>query len=105
MIEANKGNFIEEVINSDKPVIVDFWGPACQPCLKLMPDVEEFSKTYGDRIKFVKVNSSENRRVCIDRRVMGLPTFLVFKDGEEIKRISGGDISKTDLESLILENI
>jgi thioredoxin 1 len=105
MIEVNKDNFAEEVLNSDKPVIVDFWGPSCQPCLKLMPDIEALSEAYKDKVKIVKLNSAENRRLCIERRVMGLPSFLVFKNGEEVKRISGGELTKSDVEQLIIEHI
>lgn len=105
MIEVNKDNFEEEVIQSEKPVIVDFWGPSCQPCLKLMPDVEELEEVYRDKVKVVKLNSVENRRVCINHRVMGLPAFLLFKDGKEIKRISGGDLTKSEIENLIKESL
>lgn len=105
MIEVNKENFESEVLQADQPVIVDFWGPSCQPCLKLMPEVEALSETYGDKVKIVKLNSAENRRVCINHRVMGLPAFLVFKDGKEVKRIAGGDLTKGDIENLIVQSI
>lgn len=105
MIEVNKENFADEVLHADQPVLVDFWGPSCQPCLRLMPDVEVLSESYKDKIKIVKVNSVQNRRLCIDQRVMGLPAFLLFKNGEEVKRISGGELTKTDIEKLIVENI
>ena len=105
MIEVNKNNFETEVLESDRPVIVDFWGPSCQPCLNLMPDVEGLAETYSEKVKVVKLNSVENRRVCINHRVMGLPSFLMFKEGKEIKRISGGEITKEDIENLIKENI
>jgi thioredoxin 1 len=103
MLDVDKENFAQEVLEADKPVIVDFWGPSCQPCLKLMPDVEALEQAYGDQIKIVKLNSAENRRVCIDNRVMGLPAFLLFNDGKEVKRISGGDLTKDDIEALIKE--
>jgi thioredoxin 1 len=104
MIEVNKENFTSEVLESEQPVIVDFWGPSCQPCLKLMPDVEDLSNHYEGKVKVVKLNSAENRRLCIDMRVMGLPAFLLFKEGKEIKRISGGELSKQDIEELILQS-
>lgn len=104
MIDVNKENFNQEVLESQKPVIVDFWGPSCGPCKKLMPDVEELSEKHQDKVKIVKLNSAENRRICINYRVMGLPAFLVFKDGKEVERISGGETSKEDVETLILEN-
>jgi thioredoxin 1 len=105
MIEVNKNNFETEVLHADQPVIVDFWGPSCQPCLQLMPDVEALAEKYGEKVKVVKLNSAENRRICINHRVMGLPTFLMFKNGQEVKRISGGDLTKEDIENLIKENI
>ncbi|HHV19421.1 MAG TPA: thioredoxin [Thermoanaerobacterales bacterium] len=101
MIEVNKDNFEQEVINSNKPVIVDFWGPSCQPCLELLPQVEKLSEAYKDKVKLVKVNSAGNRRLCIKLRVMGLPSFLAFKNGKEVKRISGQDLTIKEIEELI----
>ncbi|WP_018924464.1 thioredoxin family protein [Salsuginibacillus kocurii] len=105
MIEVNKKNFTEEVLQADKPVIVDFWGPSCQPCLTLMPEVEQLSHTYHEQVKLVKLNSAENRKLCIQYRVMGLPAFLLFKDGEVVKRISGDSLTKDDIEALINESL
>ncbi|MFC0270457.1 thioredoxin family protein [Metabacillus herbersteinensis] len=105
MIVVGKDNFEAEVLQAEQPVVVDFWGPSCQPCLQLMPDVEALEETYGDKVKIVKLNSAENRRVCINHRVMGLPSFLLFKDGQEVKRISGGELTKEDIENLIKESI
>ena len=101
MIEVNKENFEAEVLQSNLPVIVDIWGPSCQPCLELMPDVEALSEAYEGKVKIVKLNSAQNRRLCINYRVMGLPAFLVFKNGEEVKRISGGELQKDDIENLV----
>ncbi|SDI37939.1 thioredoxin family protein [Alteribacillus bidgolensis] len=105
MQDVNKRNFEEEVLQAENPVIVDFWGPSCQPCLKLMPDVEDLAEEYGDQVKMVKLNSAENRKVCINHRVMGLPTFLLFKDGKEVNRISGGELTKEDIKNLIDESL
>jgi len=101
MIEVNKDNFEQEVLNSNKPVVVDFWGPSCQPCLRLLPEVEKLSEKYKDKVKLVKVNSAENRRLCINLRVMGLPSFLAFKDGKEVKRVSGQSLTVSEIEELI----
>ncbi|MFD1707437.1 thioredoxin family protein [Siminovitchia sediminis] len=103
MMEVNKTNFEAEVLQADLPVIVDVWGPSCQPCLELMPDVEALSEEYEGRVKVVKLNSAQNRRLCISYRVMGLPAFLAFKNGKEVKRISGGDLTRQDVENLIKE--
>lgn len=104
MIEVNKDNFEQEVLQADQPVVVDVWGPSCQPCLNLMPEVEALAKRYEGKVKVVKLNSAQNRRLCIDLKVMGLPTFLLFKDGNEVQRISGGDLSIDDVERLITES-
>jgi thioredoxin 1 len=70
-------------------VLVDFWGPRCQPCLALMPAMEALEESYAGRLNLVKVNSVENRSVCRDLGVMGLPTYILYRDGDEIERITG----------------
>lgn len=98
---VNKENFQTEVVESDKPVVVDIWGPSCEPCLALMPAVEELSEKYTQEVKVVKLNSAENRRLCIDLKVIGLPTFLLFQDGKEVSRLSGKDVDIESVEQLI----
>ena len=89
MREVTKENFEKEVILSDKPVMVDFWGPRCGPCLALMPEVKALEQEYGDMIKIVKVEAPKNRKLCLSLRVLGLPTYLFYGNGEEIDRLSG----------------
>lgn len=96
-IEVNRDNFEKEVIESKEPVLVDFWGPQCKPCLALMPSVDKLEKTYEGRLKVVKLNASENRMLCAKLRVMGLPTFLLYKDGIEMNRLVGDHITESDL--------
>lgn len=91
MIEVNKDNFEEEVLKSGMPVVVDLWGPKCGPCMSLMPQVEELAKEYEGRVKFCKLNVAENRRLVISLKVMGVPTFLYYKDGEIVDRVTGGE--------------
>jgi len=100
MIEVNKENYDTEVIQADMPVIVDFWGPGCAPCITLMPKVADLACKYEDKIKFCKLNTAGNRRLCITLGIMGLPSFLAYKNGEEIKRISGQDLKIEDVEVL-----
>ncbi len=100
---VNKENFQVEVIESDKPVVVDIWGPSCEPCLALMPAVEELAERYAEDVKLVKLNSAENRRLCIDLKVIGLPTFLLFHGGKEVSRLSGKDVDIEAVEELIRE--
>ncbi|WP_134703266.1 co-chaperone YbbN [Ammoniphilus sp. YIM 78166] len=98
---VNKENFQAEVLDSEKPVVVDIWGPSCEPCLALMPAVEVLSEKYADEVKVVKLNSAENRRLCIDLKVIGLPTFLLFQSGKEVSRLSGKDVDIEAVEQLI----
>ena len=93
MLELDKDNFEAEVTNSDLPVVLDFWGPQCGPCLALMPDVEKLAGTYEGKIKFAKVNVAGNRRMCISLKVMSVPSILFFKGGECQDRLVGDDVS------------
>ena len=96
-LELNRDNYEGEVFQSKEPVLVDFWGPQCRPCLALMPAVERLEETYAGRIKVAKVNAAENRMLCARLRVLGLPTYLVYKDGNEVNRLTGDDITEADL--------
>jgi thioredoxin 1 len=78
-------------------VLVDFWGPRCQPCLAMMPTIARLEEDAGGAVRVVKVNSAENREVCRELRVFGLPTYVLMRDGEELERLSG-EVSKDDIE-------
>ncbi|MBL3540376.1 thioredoxin domain-containing protein [Aminivibrio sp.] len=93
MVELTKENFDAEVKESALPVLVDFWGPKCGPCMALLPNVHKMAEEYEGKVKFCSVDVSGNRRVAIANKVMGLPTFLFWKDGAEVARISGGDVT------------
>lgn len=89
MKEVTKETFEEEIIGSEIPVVVDFWGPQCVPCLALMPGIESLEQKSAGRIKVIKVEAPKNRRLCLDLKVLSLPTFLFYKDGKEVDRLSG----------------
>ena len=93
MLEIDKDNFESEVTGSGVPVVLDFWGPQCGPCLALMPDVEKLAESYGDKLKICKVNVAGNRRLCIGLKVMSVPTFLFYKGGECVDRLAGDEVS------------
>ena len=105
MVELTKENFDVEVKESALPVLVDFWGPKCGPCMALLPNVHTMADEYEGTVKFCSVDVSENRRVAIANKVMGLPTFLFWKNGTEVARISGGDVTlekiKENVEALL----
>src|SRR4051812_14003593 len=98
MLDVDSSTFPSEVLRSEKPVIVDFWGPRCAPCLALMPQVEKLEAACADTAKFVKIDASKNRRLCLELRVLSLPTFLFYKKGEGVARVSGPDLKIQDIE-------
>lgn len=100
-VELNRDNYEDEVNGSEKPVLVDFWGPRCGPCIALMPSVEELEKTYEGKLKVAKLNATENRMLCAKLRVMGLPTFLFYKDGVEVDRLTGESVSISEIKAAV----
>lgn len=82
-------NFQSEVLDSDQPVLVDFWAPWCGPCRMVAPVLEELSEKMGSDIKFVKLNTDENIQTAQKYQIMAIPSMLVFKKGEEVDRIIG----------------
>ena len=102
-IDLDRDNYENEVMKSTLPVVVDFWGPQCRPCLALTATVEKLEKEYEGKIKVAKVSAPGNRMLCARLRVMGLPTFLFYKNGIEFKRISGEQINENDILQVIKE--
>lgn len=86
----------DQLIGSGR-VVIDFWGTRCEPCLALMPHVEEFERLYAPELKVVKVNSIRNREACREFNVLGLPTFIFLVDGKEIERLAGPAASVCEL--------
>ena len=93
MIEIDKDNYDSEVMESKLPVVLDFWGPQCGPCLALLPEVEKLAETYAGKVKFCKVNVAGNRRLCINLKVMGVPSFLFMKNGEVLDKLTGEEVA------------
>lgn len=87
--EVTSDSFKTEVLESDIPVVVDFWAPWCGPCRMVAPVVEEVSQKMNGKIKFVKLNTDENQKIAMDYRIMAIPSLLVFKNGQEVDRIVG----------------
>jgi thioredoxin 1 len=97
MLVIDKDNFEAEVQQNSAPIVLDFWGPQCGPCLALMPDVEKLAAQYEGKVRIAKVNVAENRRLCISLKVMSVPSFLFFKGGECVDRLAGDEVN---LESI-----
>lgn len=99
--EVNADIFEKEVVRSEVPVLVDFWGPQCAPCLALMPKVEGLAEKYAEKLKITKVDASKNRRLCLNLKVFGLPTFLFYKNGKEVDRLTGNTLKIEEIEKAV----
>lgn len=99
MAEVNitMDNFESEVLNSDKPVLVDFFATWCGPCMALGPIVEEFAEEFGDKIKVCKLDIDDNIEIAQKYRVMSVPTLKIFENGE-VKATSIGLINMAELK-------
>ena len=88
-IEINETNFQSEVLDSDKPVLVDFGAVWCGPCKMLDPVVDELAEDWGENVKVVKLDIDHHPDIAMQYSVMGVPTLMVFKDGEVQDRLTG----------------
>ena len=101
-IALTDDNFSQEVLESESPVLVDFWAAWCGPCRMVAPIVEELADEYEGRVKFVKLNTDENPMVAGKYGIRSIPTLLVFKDGETVGQIVGFR-PKSDLQKRLEE--
>ena len=98
-LNINKNNFQEEVLNSDRPVLLDFWAPWCGPCRMVGPFIDELAEEMPN-VKFVKIDIDKNTEVAAKLGVMSIPNMIVFKDGNIVNRQIGG-LPKNELKAFI----
>jgi len=95
LTEFTDQNFEEQVLKSDKPVLVDFWATWCGPCRAIAPTVEAIAQQYADRAKVGKVNVDENMSVTSRYRITGIPALLLFKNGQVAEQLMGVQSKET----------
>ena len=88
-LQFTDANFQEEVLNSDTPVLVDFWAEWCRPCLVLGPVIDELADEYVGKVKVGKVDTDANREVSMQLQISAIPTVVLFNEGQIVERMVG----------------
>jgi thioredoxin 1 len=100
LVELSDATFDEEVLKSQVPALVDFWAPWCGPCKVVSPVVEELAQQYQGQIKVAKMNVDDNPTTPSKYGIRGIPTLILFKDGEVLDKVVGA-VPKGNIEDLI----
>ena len=103
-VPVSDGSFDNDVLKSEKPVVVDFWAEWCGPCKMIAPALEEISSELGDKVTVAKVNIDDNPKTPAAYGVRGIPTLMLFKDGQ-VAAMKIGALPKGDLKAWIEASI
>ena len=101
MLVLDKDNFETEVLSRKGYILVDFWGEGCEPCKNLMPEFEAMAEQYSEDVVFAKLNTSQERRLAISQRVLGLPTVVLYKDGQRLGECTKDTANPEGIKALI----
>jgi len=102
--QVNDDSFDNDVLQSTQPVLVDYWADWCGPCKMIAPILEEIASEYGDKLKIAKINIDENRQTPGKYGIRGIPTLMLFKNGN-IEATKVGALSKSQLTAFIDSNL
>lgn len=105
MLIVDKDTFNPEVLEAEGYVLVDYFGDGCIPCQALLPDIEELSEKYKDKVKFCKFNTTKARRLAISQKVLGLPTITLYKNGEKVEEVIKDDATKANIDAMIAKYV
>jgi thioredoxin 1 len=97
-------SFESDVLQSDKPVLVDYWAEWCGPCKMIAPILDEVAGTYGDKLQIAKMNVDENREIPAKFGIRGIPTLMLFKNGE-LAATKVGAMSKAQLTAFLEQQL
>ncbi|MGP0128168.1 MAG: thioredoxin [cyanobacterium endosymbiont of Rhopalodia musculus] len=98
--EVTDEKFKDDVLDSDIPVLVDFWAPWCGPCRMVAPVVEEIAEQYEGKVKVVKLNTDDNPQIASQYGIRSIPTLMIFKEGQRVDMVVGA-VPKTTLANTI----
>ena len=102
--DVTDATFEAEVLKANIPVLVDFWAPWCGPCRAVAPVVEEIATEYIGKLKVLKLNTDENPKTAQSYRISGIPSLMVFKNGQPVEQVVGA-VPKSTLSSAVEKHI
>ena len=104
IVHISDESFEEEVLQSERPVLIDYWAEWCGPCKTIAPVLDEIATEYSDRLKVVKLNIDDNQQTPPKYGIRGIPTLMVFKNGQ-VEATKVGAVSKAQLTAFLDENL